>query len=92
MKYSVKQLVPPEGLSFCITAANTGEALDLVAMMIERGAKEVEIIDANGRRYDLIDLESIFDEECAARPTGQGYIEHNAAQAGAALKRFRSRL
>jgi hypothetical protein len=72
MKYSIKQLVPLDGLSFWVTAADTGEALEIVTMMIERGAKEVEIIDVNGRRYDLIDLESTFDEECAAPPTGAG--------------------
>jgi hypothetical protein len=69
VRYRVKQLAPLDGLSFSVTAADTKEALDIVAMMIERGAREVEIVDSNGRHYDLIDLESIFDEESATPPS-----------------------
>jgi hypothetical protein len=92
MKYSIKQLVPLDGLSFWVTAADTGEALEIVTMMIERGAKEVEIIDVNGRRYDLIDLEAPSTKNARRRQPGRDCIKHKAVHAGAALKRFRPRL
>jgi hypothetical protein len=65
MRYNIKQLAPWRIRSRSITATDTREALDIIATMIERGAIEVEIVDINGRRYDLIDLERIFDEEMA---------------------------
>ena len=44
-------------------AVDTRQALDLVATLVENGALAVEIIDASGMHYDLIDLERAFDEE-----------------------------
>lgn len=63
MKYSVKQMVPLRFLSSAVSARDTREALDIVGTMVERGATAVEIIDADGLHYDLIDLERAFDEE-----------------------------
>ena len=65
MKFSVKQKVPLVFRSFAVTASNAGEALEVVASMVESGAVEVEIVDVNGLHYDLIDLERTFDEESA---------------------------
>jgi hypothetical protein len=64
VKYSVKQVRPPGFLASAVSAADTRQALDLVASMVEGGALVVEIIDASGMHYDLIDLERALDEEC----------------------------
>jgi hypothetical protein len=65
VKFSVKQKAPSVFKSFAVLASGTYEALEIVASMIEQGAIEVEVIDENGRHYDLIDLETTFDEENA---------------------------
>lgn len=63
MKYTVKQMMPLGFRLFPVAASDTREALDVVRTMVARGAIAVEIIDANGLHYDLIDLEREFDEE-----------------------------
>jgi hypothetical protein len=63
VKYSVKQVRPLGFSAPAVCAADTRQALDVVASMVEGGALVVEIIDASGMHYDLIDLERAFDEE-----------------------------
>jgi hypothetical protein len=65
LKFRITQLFPRGFRSFPVAASSTREALDVADMMIDRGATDIKIVDANGRRYDLIQLERLFDEEMA---------------------------
>jgi hypothetical protein len=67
------QTIPLDPGALVVKAINTGDALDIIAGMIEQGATGVDIIDARGRHLDLIDLECIFDEETAQ---GVEVLEH----------------
>jgi hypothetical protein len=69
MQFRITQLFPRGFRSLPVTAHDTRDALDIVDMMIDRGATEIKIVDAAGRRYDLIELERMLDEEMA-RPGG----------------------
>jgi hypothetical protein len=67
VKFLITQLFPRGFRSLPVLASDTREALDVVDLMIERGATAIKIIDAIGQRYDLIDLERAFDDELAQR-------------------------
>jgi hypothetical protein len=67
VKFLITQLFPRGFRSLPVSASDTIEALDVVDLMIERGATEIKIIDAIGQCYDLIDLERTFDDELAQR-------------------------
>jgi hypothetical protein len=69
----IMQTNPLDLRTMAVKAATSGDALDIIASMIERGATKVDIIDARGRHLDLIDLECIFDEETAQ---GAGVLEY----------------
>ena len=45
------------GGSFFVAAKEAREALTVMKGMIERGLKDVEILDPDGRPYDLAELE-----------------------------------
>ena len=63
MRFTVTQTAPSGFGTFPVSAADARAALDVVASMVERGARSVAILDANGLRYDLIDLERALDDE-----------------------------
>jgi hypothetical protein len=67
VKFFITQLFPRGFRSLPVSASDTIEALDVVDLMIERGATDIKIIDAIGQRYDLIDLARTFDDELAQR-------------------------
>lgn len=63
MKFTVTQTVPSGHASLSVVTRDAREARDVVVCMVERGAKEVEVVDAGGSYYDLIDLEYALDDE-----------------------------
>lgn len=65
MKFRITQLFPRGFRSLPVSTSDTRQALEVVDLMIERGATEIKIMDATGRRYDLIDLERTLNEETA---------------------------
>ena len=54
------------GLPDHFRSRRSRQAPDMVASMVERGALAVDIVDACGMHYDLIDLERVFDDETLA--------------------------
>jgi uncharacterized protein YnzC (UPF0291/DUF896 family) len=50
------------GGGMSVTAEDAREALDVVRNMLANGLKEVEILDAKGNSYDLVELERITKE------------------------------
>jgi hypothetical protein len=63
VRFTITQTAPLGFGAFPVSTTDARAALDVVASMVERGAKGVEILDANGLRYDLIDLERALDDE-----------------------------
>jgi hypothetical protein len=66
VRFTIIQTAPP-GFGAGIPATGAREALDVVASMVERGATAVDVVDLNGARYDLIELERALDDESPAR-------------------------
>jgi hypothetical protein len=58
--------IRPKGSSssggFAITAVDAREALERVRELVERGLTEVQIFDAAGKPYDLVELERVTSE------------------------------
>jgi hypothetical protein len=63
MKFTITQTVPTGYGAFSVTTKNANEALDVVASMVERGAKDVDVVDVHGCYYDLIELERQATDE-----------------------------
>ncbi len=67
VRFTVIQTAPSGFGTVSIAATGAREALDVVASMVERGATAVDVVDFNGVRYDLIELERALDDESTAR-------------------------
>ena len=59
MPYTIKPKTSGGFGSFAVQAGDTREALDVARGMIDRGVREVEILDDNGSLCDPSDLERI---------------------------------
>ena len=64
---SVKFTIRPKGSNLsagglAVSAEDAREALDVVKAMTDRGMTEVQIFDADGQPYDLIELERVTSE------------------------------
>lgn len=57
MKYTVRPKNEQAFGSFSVMVADPREALDVARELIERGVKDVEILDEEGTPYDLNTLE-----------------------------------
>jgi hypothetical protein len=63
MKFTITQTAPTGYGSFSVMTKTANEARDVVASMVERGAIDVDVVDADGRYYDLIELERKATDE-----------------------------
>jgi hypothetical protein len=62
MKFTVRPRHDSGHGNFSVAAAEPREALSIAKDMLERGVKDVEILDENGTAYDLTELERVTKE------------------------------
>lgn len=59
MRFTIRPGGSSSSGGFAVTAVDAREALDRVRQMINNGLAEVQIFDADGKAYDLIELERL---------------------------------
>ena len=57
MKYTVRPRHDHGNGAFSVIAQDAREALDVAKGLVERGVKDVEILDESGVAFDLVELE-----------------------------------